>query len=144
MESMASRRTNGSARAENLPVTRLPWSAQQLVRVEDHYFVLVSLVDEDTLHGGGVGRHHREVAANQAQNALHWQDWTGILDCAPVLREEKEFTEFVLGYKKVERRDAFGLFSGAWCPGLLAALFAVLVAGGFNNVWIIITRIKYV
>jgi hypothetical protein len=47
-------------------------------------------VDEDALHGGGVRRHHREVAADQAQDALHCWGWTGFLACAPMLREERE------------------------------------------------------
>jgi hypothetical protein len=41
------------------------------VRVKDHDLVLVRLVDEDALHGRGVRRHHREVAAYDADDALH-------------------------------------------------------------------------
>ena len=39
--------------------------------VEDHDLVLVRLVDEDALHRGRVRRHHREVAADHADDALH-------------------------------------------------------------------------
>ena len=126
----------------NLPVTRLPWSAHQLVRVEDHHLVLVGLVDEDALHGGGVGRHHREVAANHAQNALHCRrDWTRFLACVVVRccarrekrayigreRNEPERVHRVrLGVE--ERREAFGLFSA----GLIVLFFSLR---DFRRAW---------
>jgi hypothetical protein len=90
-------------------------------------------VDEDALHGGGVGRHHREVAANHAQNALHCRrDWTRFLACVVVRccarrekrayigreRNEPERVHRVrLGVE--ERREAFGLFSA----GLIVLFF---------------------
>jgi hypothetical protein len=88
--------------AENLPVAGLSGGAHELVRVEDHDLVLVRLVDEDALHGGGVRRHHREIAANDADDALHRRPAAA----APLGREELLVVQFRVEKSSVAAAEA--------------------------------------